>query len=97
MRRRFYGNYRGLDAAWSSRHSAESEQALALYLFREHGGKMIHSAVPSGIDLDDSEAVLGRRSVIFSSPLYQNFIRTRELPEECSDQRCRIRSSWLYG
>ncbi len=40
---------------WTQKHEpvlAEHERALALYLFNEHGGRVIHNAIGSGIDLD---------------------------------------------
>jgi VanZ family protein len=46
-----------------------SDRALALYLFREQGGRIIHSAVPSGINLEIPKRFLVVDQRRFESPL----------------------------
>ncbi len=47
----------------------DSEQAQALFLFREHAGSVIHNAVSGGIDLDLPKRFLVVDQLRFESPL----------------------------
>lgn len=51
---------------------AGSEHALALYLFREHGGKVIHNQVTSGSDLHIPERYLVVDQILLEPP-WQEF------------------------
>lgn len=61
-------NYRG----WTQqgqRIVSESEKVLALYLFREHKGNMVHGEAPSGIDLTIPQRFVVIDQLLFQSPI----------------------------
>jgi VanZ family protein len=60
---------------WTQRREpvlVEHERALALYLFNEHGGTIIHNAIASGIDLDIPRRYLVVHQLLLE-PTWQEF------------------------
>jgi VanZ family protein len=70
---------------WTQRQApgqGKHERALALYLFNERGGKVIHSAIGSGVDLDIPRQYLVVHQLLFEPP-WQEFRTQQNYLKNC--------------